>query len=98
MNKIAKQMYPSSAFPFKERMHLRQTAKETITEYLDKNPNVTYEEILQHYVDNEESITSQKLSTVHRTKIIVCIGLLLAIICTLCFSIVNGWNPPTYIV
>lgn len=94
--KLAKQMYPSSSFPYKERLHLRQTAIEEIAEYLDENPNATYEEILQHYTDNDELPINQKSSTIYMTKITLCIGLLLAIICTLCFSIANGWNPPTY--
>lgn len=98
ITKIAQKMYPSSAFSYKERIYLRQAAKEGITEYLAENPDATYEEIQQHYADSEISATMQESSAMYMPKIIICIGLLLAIVCTLLFTLSNGWTPPTHIV
>lgn len=92
IDQIAKQMYPSSAFPYKERIHLRKAAKEGIAEYATANPDATYEEILQYYTDGESSESIQKSPTMYTTKIIVCTGLLIAIICAVCFFVSNSWD------
>lgn len=91
IDQIAKQMYPSSAFPYKERIHLRQAAKEGITEYAAANPDASYEEILRYYADEENSGSIQESPTMHMTKIIVCIGLLITIVCAACFFVSNSW-------
>ena len=100
IDQIAKQMYPSSAFPYKERIHLRQAAKEGIAEYAAANPDATYEEILQYYADEESVESIQESPTMYTTKIIVCTGLLIAIVCAVCFFVVsNSWDDypsPTY--
>lgn len=99
IDQIAKQMYPSSAFPYKERIHLRKAAKEGIAEYAAANPDATYEEILQYYTDEESSESIQKSPTMYITKIIVCIGLLIAVVCVICYFISISWNnysSPTY--
>ncbi len=95
IDRIVKKKYPAFAYSHKERKFLRLAMREEITEYLDEYPNATYEELQQHY-GNGISTILQDFSTVHMTKIIVCIGVLLAIVCAIVYSISNGWIPPTY--
>lgn len=96
IDKIIKKIYLTSTLPRKARKHFRLAMREEIEEYLDEYPNATYEAVLQHYENSEIPLTLQKSSAVYITKIIVCIGLLLVIVCAIFFSISNSWTPPTY--
>ena len=96
IDKIIKNIYPTSTLSRKARKHFRLAMREEIEEYLDEYPNATYEVVQQHYENSEILMTLQESSAVHITKIIVYIGLLLVIVCAIFFSISNGWTPPTY--
>lgn len=96
IDRIAKTLYPSSEFSHRERKHLRQAVREEMEEYLDKNPDATYEDVQQYYENRETMAEQQGTSNFRATKIIILVGLLIAILCAVLFSISNSWTPPTY--
>ena len=98
IRKLSQKIYPSSVFSRKERKHLRQAIAEEIKIYLEEHPDVTYENVQQHFTDVVFSANQQEKQHSHTTKIILCIILVIIVLCAIFYSISNNWLPPSYTV
>lgn len=96
IDKLVKKIYPASTFSRKERTYFRRAMREDITEYLEEHPDATYEDVQQHFADQEIPEDMQESFPLRKTMSIVCIALLLVIICAILINLSNTWEPPTY--